>query len=60
MLDGRVLRLGFASDFRNEVEEFDGGHAVKRRHGDGHPRLLAPHQRAVGGVQGFPGLAGRT
>ena len=43
------LRLGFASnDF-----------SVERRHGDGHPQLLAPHQRAVGGVQGLPGPAGR-
>ena len=23
--------------------------AVERRHGDGHPRLLSPHQRALGG-----------
>ena len=28
-------------------------------HGDGYPRLLSPHQRAVGGVQGLPGPAGR-
>ena len=38
------LRLGRLR--RNEVEEFDGDHAVERRHGDGHPRLLSPHQRA--------------
>ena len=41
------------------MEEFDGDHAVERRHGDGHPRLLSPHQRALGGVQGLPGPAGR-
>ena len=52
------LRLGRLR--RNEVEEFDGDHAVERRHGDGHARLLAPHQRAVGGAQELPGPAGRT
>ena len=41
------------------MEEFDGDHAVERRHGDGYPRLLSPHQRAVGGAQGLPGPAGR-
>ena len=41
------------------MEEFDGDHAVERRHGDGYPRLLSPHQRALGGVQGLPGPAGR-
>ena len=51
------LRLGRLR--RNEVEEFDGDHAVERRHGDGHSRLLAPYKRAVGGAQGFPGPAGR-
>ena len=51
------LRLGRLR--RNKVEEFDGDHAVERRHGDGHPRLLSPHQRALGGVQGLPGPAGR-
>ena len=51
------LRLGRLR--RNKVEEFDGDHAVERRHGDGHPRLLAPHQRALGSVQGLPGPAGR-
>ena len=45
------LRLGFAS--RNKVEEFDGDHAVERRHG------VSPHQRALGSVQGLPGPAGR-
>ena len=45
---------------RNKVEEFDGRRPVERRHGDGYPRLLSPHQRAVGGVQGLPGPAGRT
>ena len=29
------------------------------RHGDGHPRLLSPHQRALGSVQGLPGPAGQ-
>ena len=42
------LRLGFASD------DFAGTKwknlTVERRHGDGHSRLLSPHQRAVGGV----------
>ena len=41
------------------MEEFDGGYAVERRRGDGHARLLAPDQRAVGGAQGLPGPAGR-
>ena len=41
------------------MEEPDGHREVERRHGDGHPRLLAPHQRALGGVQGLPGPAGR-
>ena len=41
------------------MEEPDGHCKVERRHGDGHPRLLAPHQRALGGVQGLPGPAGR-
>ena len=50
----RVKRL-----HRSEVEEPDGHREVERRHGDGHPRLLAPHQRALGGVQGLPGPAGR-
>ena len=44
---------------RSEVEEPDGHRAVERRHGDDHARLLSPHQRAVGGVQGLPGPAGR-
>ena len=35
------------------MEEFD-GHRPLGRHGDGYSRLLSPHQRAVGGVQGFP------
>ena len=39
------------------MEEFDGDHAVEHR--DGHARLLAPDQRAVGGVQGLPGPAGQ-
>ena len=51
------LRLGRLR--RNKVEEFDGRRTVERRHGDDHPRLLAPHQRALGGVQGLPGPAGR-
>ena len=38
---------------RNEVEELDGHREVERRHGDGHPRLLSPHQRALGSVKGF-------
>ena len=41
------------------MEEFDGDHAVERRHGDGYSRLLSPHQRAVGGAQGLPGPAGQ-
>ena len=57
--EGRAgLRLGRLR--RNKVEEFDGDHTVERRHGDGHARLLSPHQRAVGGAQGLPGPAGRT
>ena len=32
---------------------------VERRHGDDHSRQLAPYQRALGGVQGLPGPAGR-
>ena len=32
---------------------------LERRHGDGHPRLLSPHQRALGSAQGLPGPAGR-
>ena len=51
-----ALRLG---RLRRNMEEFDGDHPVERRHGDDHPRLLAPHQRALGGVQGAPGPAGR-
>ena len=43
------LRLRLGRLCRNEVEEFDGDHAVERRHGDGHARLLSPHQRTVGG-----------
>ena len=39
---------------RNKVEEPDGNRSVERRHGDGHARLLSPHQRAVGSVQGPP------
>ena len=55
------LRLGFASDdFAGTKWKFDGDHAVERRHGDGYSRLLSPHQRALGGVQGLPGPAGRT
>ena len=42
------------------MEEFDGDHAVERRHGDGYSRLLSPHQRPVGGAQGFPGPASRV
>ena len=38
-------------------EEFDGHRPVERRHEDGYPRLLSPHQRAVGGV--LPGPAGQ-
>ena len=38
---------------RNKVEEFDGDHAVERRHGDGYLRLLLPHQRALGSAQGL-------
>ena len=45
---------------RSEVEEPDGHRPVERRHRDDHPRLLSPHQRAVGGVQGLPGPAGRA
>ena len=41
------------------MEESDGRCPVERRHGDGYSRLLSPHQRAVGGVQGLPGPAGR-
>ena len=44
------LRLGFASD------DFAG---TKWKNLTGHPRLLSPHQRALGGVQGLPGPAGR-
>ena len=44
---------------RSEVEEPDGHRPVERRHRDDHPRLLSPHQRALGGVQGLPGPAGR-
>ena len=44
---------------RNKVEEFDGHRAVERRHRDGYSRLLSPYQRALGGVQGLPGPAGR-
>ena len=29
------------------------------RHGDGHPRLLSPYQRALGGAQGLPGTVGQ-
>ena len=39
------LRLGRLR--RNEVEELDGRREVERRHGDGHSRLLSPHQRAL-------------
>ena len=39
------------------MEELDGHCEVERRHGDGHPRLLSPHQRALGGAQGLPGPA---
>ena len=39
------LSLGFR---RHEVEELDGGDEV-----DGHARLLAPHQRALGVRKGF-------
>ena len=46
------LRLGFASD-----DLPDGDRQIGRRHRDGDPRLLAPHQRALGGVQG-PGRGG--
>ena len=35
------------------MEEFDGDHAVERRHGDGYARLLSPHQRALGVCKGF-------
>ena len=41
------------------MEEFDGDHAVERRHGDGYPRLLLPHQRAVKKYKGFQGPAGQ-
>ena len=44
---------------RNKVEEPDIDRPVERRHGDGYSGLLSPHQRAVGGVQGLPGPAGR-
>ena len=58
---GQDLRLGFASDdFAGTKWKNLTGTAVERRHGDGHARLLAPHQRAVGGVQELPGPAGRT
>ena len=40
---------------RNKVEEFDGHCPMERRHGDGYSRLLSPHQRTLGGVQGLPG-----
>ena len=54
------LRLGFASnDFAGTKWKNLTGRPVERRHGDGHSRLLAPHQRAVGGVQGLPGPAGQ-
>ena len=29
------------------MEEFDGDHAVERRHGDGHPRLDYSHLTSV-------------
>ena len=37
------------------MEEFDGDHPVERRHGDGHPWLLAPHQRDSAGGAGAQG-----
>ena len=55
------LRLGFASDdfAGTKWKNLTGTAPVERRHRDGYSRLLAPHQRAVGGVQGLPGPAGR-
>ena len=51
------LRLGFASDdFAGTKWKNLTGTTLERRR---HARLLAPHQRAVGGVQGLPGPAGR-
>ena len=55
------LRLGFASDdFAGTKWKNLTGTTVERRHGDGHPRLLSPHQRALESVQGLPGPAGRV
>ena len=52
------LRLGFASDdFAGTKWKNLTGTAQWSR--DGHPQLLAPHQRALGGAQGLPGQAGR-
>ena len=54
------LRLGFASDdFAGTKWKNLTGTARCEVHGDGHPRLLSPHQRALQGVQGLPGPAGR-
>ena len=54
------LRLGFASDdFAGTKWKNLTGTARWRRHGDGYSRLLSPHQRAAGGVQGLPGPAGQ-
>ena len=53
------LRLGFASDDFAGTKWKNLTGTARRRHGDDHPRLLAPHQRALGGVQGLPGAAGR-
>ena len=51
------LRLGFASnDFAGAKWKNLTGTGGDR---DDHPRLLSPHQRALGGVQGLPGPAGR-
>ena len=53
------LRLGFTSDDFAGTKWKNLTGTTQRRHGDGHSRLLSPHQRAVGGVQGLPGPAGR-
>ena len=48
------------AELKQLFDSVEDGHCpVERRHGDGHARLLSPHQRAVGGAQGLPGPAGR-
>ena len=53
------LRLGFASNDFTGAKWKNLTGTARWSDGDGHPRLLAPHQRALGGVQGLPGPAGR-